>query len=122
MKSSFFSDRDIKRTRKRHVCYWCGEHIKAGSSAVALAGVWDGDFWRGTMHPECRQALQLCERSSDDGGFYAYDQERGMTQEETEKYRDYRNNCEDWLYERKEAAGRPIMPVALRVAMQPQQS
>ena len=55
---SFYSDRWVAKTRKRHACQWCGTFIEAGEAAHYSAGHFDGDFWHGYMHPECSEAEQ----------------------------------------------------------------
>jgi hypothetical protein len=51
----FDCQRWIKKTRKTHVCIWCGTMIEAGSAAWYGCGYRE-DFWSGHMHPECAAA------------------------------------------------------------------
>lgn len=53
---SFYSERTIKATRKRHLCDGCNQPIEVGSSAVRWAGMTDGDFGAAVYHPDCREA------------------------------------------------------------------
>ena len=109
--SDFYHERQIHKTRKQRACYWCGEVIRIGSCAVAVSGQFDGDFWYCTMHVECWLALLTCERSCD--GFESYQQRRGLTQDQTEAAQDYGNQAMLWLYNRRKACSRHVLPVEL---------
>lgn len=54
---SFYHEHVVKKTRKPSACYWCQEPIPVGSSKVAVASVWEGDFGASDFHPECKEAL-----------------------------------------------------------------
>lgn len=54
--SEFNGIRDIKATRKAHVCEQCCKDIEAGSSAHYNAGKWDGEFYATYTHVECHAA------------------------------------------------------------------
>ena len=54
--SEFFSERQIKRTRKPHRCQWCAELVAAGAAAVYQAGMGESDFFAQYLHPECGRA------------------------------------------------------------------
>lgn len=53
---AFFSDREIKATRKRHRCGACDQPIEAGMSALYYAGMCDGEFSTAYFHVDCRAA------------------------------------------------------------------
>lgn len=53
MTIDFYRTRDIKKTRKKHWCTGCLEDIKAGSPAVYVSCVWEGEFQRYYLCPEC---------------------------------------------------------------------
>ena len=66
------SSTPVKKTRKNHCCAWCDRTIKVGESAVKWAGIWEGDFCHGYMHPECDAAFNNHPDVYDDlelGGF-----------------------------------------------------
>lgn len=68
---SFFTDRDVKATRKPHACEGCGKLIAAASPAWYFSQLWDGCFSAGYYHTDCRKAeVELNElkdfRSGDD--------------------------------------------------------
>jgi len=73
--------------RKEHRCEWCPDVVEKGTKAHYRAGVFDGDFYSGHLHPECYTAI---ENSSDeahewmrDSGFMPHDQLRGKTYDES---------------------------------------
>lgn len=53
---TFYRERHIRSTRKQKQCIGCLRMIPAGSPALDVAGHWEGDFWSGAYHPECRAA------------------------------------------------------------------
>ena len=55
---NFYREHVVKKTRKPSACYWCQESIPVGSSKVAIACVWEGDFSAPDFHPECNTALE----------------------------------------------------------------
>lgn len=69
-------DSDIKKTKKKHRCIWCGGLIEAGQPAHVSAWIWEGDFQTGHYHPECWSALNRSEYSED--GFAEGEQPRGV--------------------------------------------
>lgn len=79
---SFFSERWIKSTRKRHVCGWCGKFIEAGSAANYSAGHSDGDFWDMHAHPECAAARDSMRYDELCDGFYPGEFARGRTDDD----------------------------------------
>jgi hypothetical protein len=52
----FYSERTIKALRKPRQCQACGRAMDIGESALYCSGSWDGDFWTGHYHAECRAA------------------------------------------------------------------
>ena len=69
------SSRTIKSIRKPRECNWCGEKIEKGESAETWSGVFDGDFFTSTMHPECHEAMLV--RPYPVHGFVFGENERG---------------------------------------------
>jgi hypothetical protein len=55
---SFFNSTFVKKTQKRRRCDWCLEHIEIGEPSVYTAGTFEGDFFTGRYHPECREATR----------------------------------------------------------------
>lgn len=53
---SFYREKPIKAVRKARQCMGCCKQIEVGSPALECAGHWEGDFWSGTYHAECREA------------------------------------------------------------------
>ena len=53
---SFYRETTVKAVRKARRCLGCGRMIAVGETALDVAGYWDGDFWSGTFHHECRAA------------------------------------------------------------------
>lgn len=53
---SFYSEKLVRSVRKARRCMGCCRTIEVGSSALECAGVWEGDFWSGTYHTDCRAA------------------------------------------------------------------
>ncbi len=56
--TDFHSTKDIRRTRKVHVCEQCNRPISFGSAAKYAAGKYEGDFYSMHMHVECHDAAQ----------------------------------------------------------------
>lgn len=46
---------EVKKSRRPHRCWWCGEAIEVGTAYVWWAWYEDG-FTRVKVHPECREA------------------------------------------------------------------
>jgi len=66
----------IKKCRKNHRCFWCGELITKGQPYVRWCWV-DGDLETIKVHPECRDAWNRV--ADEEGGFYEtmpYEHER----------------------------------------------
>jgi hypothetical protein len=55
---SFWSERRVKKPRKAKHCYWCGEACLAGEPKLVVSGVWDGEFFSDSWHPECNAARE----------------------------------------------------------------
>ena len=53
---SFYRERLVKAVRKARKCVGCRTEIAVGQPSLDCAGHYDGDFWSGTYHPECRAA------------------------------------------------------------------
>jgi hypothetical protein len=53
---SFYSERTIKSVRKARACQGCGVRIEAGETALGCSGHYDGQFWAGAYHHDCRTA------------------------------------------------------------------
>lgn len=53
---SFYRESTVKAVRKARRCLGCGRMIAVGETALDVAGHWDGDFWSGSFHHECRAA------------------------------------------------------------------
>ncbi len=54
----FHHTRDIKSTRKVHVCEQCDRPISFGSAARSAAGVFEGNFYTQYLHIECDDAAR----------------------------------------------------------------
>lgn len=76
--SIHFGHTAVAKTRKDHLCFWCGELIATGSNAFKSAWIWDGDFAHGYDHPECKKAYQDSDGSELEEGFYQGDFKRGI--------------------------------------------
>lgn len=50
--------RDIKATRKQHVCEQCNTYIEAGSPARYAFGIYEGDTYSFHVHVECQDAAR----------------------------------------------------------------
>jgi hypothetical protein len=54
---SFHRSKLVLKTRKRHPCLWCNQHIEAETCALSEAGIGeDENVWHGHMHIECGMA------------------------------------------------------------------
>jgi hypothetical protein len=53
---SFYSEKPIKAVRKARACHGCGRRIEVGEPAIGCAGHYDGEFWSGAYHGDCRKA------------------------------------------------------------------
>lgn len=51
---NFNHTRTVKTPRKPHRCEHCGHMIPPGTSHLAEAGVWDGEFYEIRAHHDCR--------------------------------------------------------------------
>lgn len=69
--------RNIRKCRKNHICFWCGEKILKGDPYTRWAWV-DGSIDVVKVHPECRDAWN---KASDEEGYpyeaIAYEHKRG---------------------------------------------
>lgn len=79
---SFYSSSWVKKTRKRHVCGWCGKFIEAGSAAERSSGITD-DFWSMICHPECAAAQDALPYDELCDGWFPGDYARGRTDDDT---------------------------------------
>ena len=69
--------KEIKKCRKNHTCFWCGETIKCGESYRRWCWADDG-LEEIKVHPECGHAWN--EAANEEGGFYEampYEHKRG---------------------------------------------
>lgn len=48
----------IKKSRKSHICDWCGQPISTGESYTRDVWKYDGDFQMEKFHLVCRDAIQ----------------------------------------------------------------
>lgn len=53
---SFYREAPIKAIRNPRPCLACGQRIGRGEPALGCSGIWEGDFWSGTYHTDCRKA------------------------------------------------------------------
>jgi hypothetical protein len=53
---SFYRETQVKSVRKARQCLGCQRRIEVGQPALNCSGNWDGDFWAGTYHTDCRDA------------------------------------------------------------------
>lgn len=53
---SFYRETSVKAVRKARPCLGCGCMIAVGEAALDVAGHYEGDFWSGSFHHECRAA------------------------------------------------------------------
>lgn len=72
----------VKATRKRHVCKWCGTGIDVGSTANYQSCIFEGEFFAGYYHPECRAAMDAMPYSELQDGWCAGDFSRGRKDDE----------------------------------------
>lgn len=49
--------RQVKASRKRCRCIWCGEWIEAGDPKTVAKVLFDGEFQSNNYHPECETAV-----------------------------------------------------------------
>jgi hypothetical protein len=62
--------RKIKKSRKIHVCDWCGEQIHVGESYTKVIGIFDGEFNATKFHEECDLACsEYCSNNYVEDGF-----------------------------------------------------
>ena len=74
-------DRVIK-TRRPHLCWWCGERIDFGQWARFITDVDEGVFYKTWAHMECDKAIQSIKRSSiPEDGYPEHGHKRGTTEE-----------------------------------------
>jgi len=66
------------KCRSIHNCYWCGDRIDFGDSAIYYTGKWDGEFNNYYLHPECEEASKKL--PSDDSEYGYADFKRGSTE------------------------------------------
>lgn len=53
--SDSFQSRSEHTARKPHCCAYCHQTIPAGARYVKMAGKWEGDFFSGRGHIDCRE-------------------------------------------------------------------
>jgi len=47
---------EVKKARKSHTCWWCGEQIEKGHPYIKWVNVDGNDFFQVKVHPECQKA------------------------------------------------------------------
>lgn len=62
-------EKNIK-AKKMHTCDACLSRIQAGEDCISWAGIWEGDFYSGYFHPECRDWEVHCNKIN---GYYGED-------------------------------------------------
>ena len=65
------------KLRKPCFCNWCGEKMLVGDKAQSRAYVFEGDFNRDKVHPECFKAMQKYPWNDNDGEFEPHEFKRG---------------------------------------------
>jgi len=76
MSNVVFVDKLVK-TRKEHLCSWCGEAIPKAAKVRFTSGIYDDGFYRSYMHDECDVACTASLSSGDEYMFY--DNQRGVS-------------------------------------------
>lgn len=66
--SDFQSSREIKATRKRHVCEQCNRWIEAGSPSHYSFGIYEGEAYSLHTHVECQAAARAYAELNDAWG------------------------------------------------------
>ena len=67
MYNEFYSQREVKKTKKPHHCEVCGSIIAEGSNVLYCAGKTEGDFWTLYLHKEC---MEIYKQERDAGDYY----------------------------------------------------
>lgn len=49
-----FTSHTLHTSRKHHICNMCGGTISPGAQYWRMAGKWEGDFFAGKAHTDCR--------------------------------------------------------------------
>jgi hypothetical protein len=80
--STVLTDKAVK-SRKQHVCCWCGEKIEKGELYKYQTGIFCGEFYENKLHKECDDAALKSWNDIRDDGFEPYQQKRGKTYEES---------------------------------------
>lgn len=62
--------RNVKKSRKRKPCDWCGCIIEIDMPKVCSSNIYDGDFHYSHMHTECEEALHLSSDTEEQGFEY----------------------------------------------------
>ncbi len=65
-----FHERSVKSSRKRRVCYWCGDYINIGNPYESYRWRSYGDSGSCEMHPECRKACSKVAHA--EGGWFTF--------------------------------------------------
>ena len=83
---SFYRETRQQRPWKAKRCRWCDEVCKPGEPRVAVAGMWEGDFFTDHFHTECNEACKKWVWELSDGEFPEEIMQRGglLTKEEAE--------------------------------------
>lgn len=68
------------KLRKPCLCNWCGEKMVIGERAQSRTYVFDGDFHKDKLHPECWKAMQSYDWRNSDGEFEPHEFKRGTVE------------------------------------------
>ena len=60
------------KVRKEHKCIWCGGVIWFKETAIYRVYIFEGNFMRDYLHPECFDAMNKYEWYDSDNGFDPY--------------------------------------------------
>lgn len=69
MTTDFFCEREVKKTRKDHICECCGKKIFKGSSCTYVSGVWDSDFGYYHTHTACLDLYQKVRKNHENAEY-----------------------------------------------------
>ena len=56
--SYFYNERLIRKSRKEHKCYLCGQKIEVGSAYRRLSGTGEDGFFDLKLHQDCHYAVE----------------------------------------------------------------
>jgi RNase P subunit RPR2 len=64
---SFYSQVEVKKTRKEHTCDGCFDKIPAGSPAVRMSGTFEGEFFSTIICEPCEKFMKIHREHFEDG-------------------------------------------------------